>query len=32
MRRLALENPELQPEMEKALADGTKQELEYWKV
>ena len=32
MRRLARENPELQPEMEKAVAAGTKLELEYWKI
>lgn len=31
-KRLAWENPELQPEMENAVADGMKLELEYWKV
>lgn len=32
MERLARENPELQPEMDKAVAAGTRQELEYWKI
>ena len=32
MERLARDNPELQPEMDKAVAAGTRQELEYWKV
>ena len=32
MERLARENPELQPEMDEAVAAGTRQELEYWKI
>lgn len=32
MERLARENPELQPEMDKAVAAGTRQELECWKI
>ena len=32
MDRLAREHPEFQPEMDKAVAAGTRQELEYWKA
>ena len=32
MDRLAREHPEFQPEMDKAVAAGTRQELEYWRI
>ena len=32
MERLAREHPEFQPEMDKAVAAGTRQELGYWKA
>ena len=31
LSRLAKENPELQPEMDRAVADGIRQELAYWR-